>query len=103
MNTLREAMHDYLAMRRGLGFKMYPAGLRLAQFVTFLEQRQAPFITVALSLEWAQEPSTVRPAEWAKRLCFIRGFARYRSCTDPRTEIPEYGLLPYQSSRARPY
>jgi integrase len=103
MNTLREAMQDYLSMRRGLGFKMYDAGLRLPQFVSFLEQRQAPSITIRLALEWAQQPTSVRPPEWAKRLTFVRGFARYRSSTDPLTEIPPWGLLPHRASRAKPY
>jgi integrase len=39
----------------------------------------------------------------ARRLCFVRGFARYRSATDPFTEVPSPELLPYRSSRARPY
>ena len=26
MNTLREALQEYLALRRGLGYKMYEAG-----------------------------------------------------------------------------
>jgi integrase len=33
----------------------------------------------------------------------VRGFARYRSSIDPRTEIPPDGLLPYRPQRARPY
>ncbi len=60
MNPLREAMQDYLAMRRELGFKMYEAGLKLPRFIEFLEQRKAPHITVALALEWAQCPRRSR-------------------------------------------
>jgi integrase len=33
----------------------------------------------------------------------VRGFARYRSAADDRTEIPPPGLLPHRSTRARPY
>ena len=33
----------------------------------------------------------------------MRGFARYRSATDSRTEIPPWGLLPHRPERARPY
>jgi integrase len=36
-------------------------------------------------------------------LSFVRGFARHRSATDPRTEVPPDGLLPYRPKRARPY
>jgi len=33
----------------------------------------------------------------------VRGFARHRSATDPRTQIPPEGLLPFRPKRARPY
>jgi integrase len=36
-------------------------------------------------------------------MSFVRGFARHRSATDPRTQIPPDGLLPYRPKRARPY
>src|SRR5207244_12011435 len=57
---------------------------------------------IRLALEWAQKPGA-QPARWAHRLGFVRGFARYRSATDPRTEIPPWRLLPFRSKRARPY
>ena len=103
MNTLRQAVREYLSMRRDLGFKLQEAGKGLYDFVTFMEQRRATYITQALALTWAQQPANVQPAHWAQRLSFIRGFARYRSATDPRTQIPAPGLLPFQPKRARPY
>jgi len=90
-------------MRRGLGFKLREAGKGLLDFVTFMERRRASYITTKLALTWAQQPSTVQPEEWARRLSFVRLFARYRSATDSRTEIPPEGLLPYRPRRARPY
>ena len=33
----------------------------------------------------------------------MRGFAQYRSSSDPRTQIPSPGLLPFKPQRARPY
>ena len=103
MTTLRNAVHEYLAMRRNLGFKLYEAGKALPAFVTFMEQQGAAVITSQLALTWAQQPTTVQPAEWGRRLRIVRGFARYRSATDPRTQIPPEGLLPYRPKRARPY
>jgi integrase/recombinase XerD len=103
MNTLREAVRDYLDMRRSLGFKLREAGKELIDFVRFLEQHNASYITQALALAWAQQPCNVQPAYWAHRLRSVRGFARYRSATDPRTQIPPPGLLPFQPKRARPY
>lgn len=103
MNTLREAVEDYLRMRRGLGFKLREAGKGLQDFVSFLEERGVTHITTCLAMEWAQQPLSVQPAEWARRLSFVRGFARYRSAIDSRTEIPPAKLLPYRPERARPY
>ena len=45
----------------------------------------------------------VQPAHSAQRLSYVRGFARYRCASDPRTQIPSPGLLPFQPKRARPY
>src|SRR5437667_9137045 len=103
MNTLRQAVKEYLAMRRSLGFKLHDAGARLLDFATFMEQHHASYITHALALAWARQPSGVQPDEWARRLSFVRMFARHRSATDPRTQIPPAGLLPYRPKRAQPY
>jgi integrase/recombinase XerD len=103
MNTLREAVHDYVEMRQSLGFKLHDAERRLLKFVSFLEERHASHITVGLALQWAQENPLARPAEWGRRLCDVRGFARYRSASDPRTEIPNWGLLPFRRQRLKPY
>lgn len=103
MNTLREALRDYLELRRSLGFKLHDAGLQLPRFVSYLEQRGERHITSALALQWAQKSAGVQPAEWARRLGFVRSFARYRSATDAATEIPAVGLLPHHSKRGRPY
>jgi integrase len=103
MTTLRHAVHEYLRMRRHLGFKLREAGRALPDFVRFLERRRASVITQALALTWAQQPPHARPAHWAQRLSLVRGFASYRRATDPRTEIPAPGLLPFQPQRARPY
>jgi integrase/recombinase XerD len=103
MNPLRDAVKEYLAMRRGLGFQLRDAGKGLLDFVTFMEQRDATYITHQLALAWAQQPCTAQPCYWGRRLSYVRGFARYRSATDPRTQIPPEGLLPYRSQRARPY
>jgi hypothetical protein len=65
MNTLGQALSEYLELRRGLGFKMHDAGLLLPRFVAFMEEHQASYITARLALEWAQQAQTVQPAEWA--------------------------------------
>ncbi|KQV52602.1 integrase [Pelomonas sp. Root1217] len=103
MKSLTEAIKDYLALRRSLGFKLHSAGAALMNFASFMERQQAQNITTRLALEWAQQPPDSQPAHWAQRLSFVRGFARHHVATDPSTEVPPAGLLPYRPARARPY
>ena len=103
MKLLRNAVEDYIALRRSLGFKLRDMATGLTEFAAFLEQKDAPYITTALALEWAMQPVDHQPSDWAQRLGFVRVFARHWSATDPRTEIPAAGLLPFRAQRARPY
>jgi integrase/recombinase XerD len=103
MSTLRQAVREYVAMRRSLGFKLQEAGPALLDFVAFMERHHASYITQVLALAWAQRPTNVQPSHWASRLRHVRQFARFRSATDPRTEVPACGLLPFRPKRARPY
>jgi integrase len=103
MNPLRKAVKDYLKMRRSLGFKLRDMGYNLQHFVSFMEQQRAPIITTALALRWAKRPQNVQPAHWAVRLSYVRSFARYWSATEPRTEIPPLGLLPFRYQRSTPH
>ena len=103
MTKLQHAVRNYLALRRGLGFKLRLHGPKLQEFASFLNHRCSNHITTALALEWATENQHHDPSLWAARLSMVRGFARYRSATDPATEIPPLGLLPFRPPRARPY
>jgi integrase/recombinase XerD len=103
MNTLRQALHEYLAMRRSLGFRLKRVAPRLFDFVAFMEQQHAQYITVSLALAWARQPADAQPATWAQHLSYVRSFARYLRATDPRTEVPPGELLPFRPKRARPY
>lgn len=103
MITLRLLLDDYLTMRRGLGFKLHTDGTGLLAFVSFMEQRQADFITNELALKWAQQPTSVQTTQWARRLSFVRGFARYCSAIDARTQIPPTDAIPWNRVRPSPY
>jgi hypothetical protein len=96
-------MQEYFTLRRSLGFKLRDAARVLSKFVAFMEEPQAPHITTKFALEWVQLAETVQPAERARRLRLIRGFARHRRATDSLTELPARELYPYRSTRARPY
>ena len=57
MKTFREAIQDYLTMRRGLGFKLAKHEGGLQEFVSFLAQKRCSRITVNRALEWANAES----------------------------------------------
>lgn len=103
MTTIGQSIQDYLALRRNLGFKLRDAGRYLAKFAAFLEARSALHITVSLALEWAQQSPSAQPATCAQRLGYVRGFAQHHVASDPQTEIPPSGLLPFRPCRAQPY
>ncbi len=103
MTPLGQAIQDYLVLRRSLGFKLRDAGIWLSKFAVFLEGRGATHVTTPLALEWAQRDQAVLPSTCAQRLGYVRGFARHHVASDPRTEIPPAGLLPFRPRRARPY
>ena len=102
MSGFKKAVRDYIKLRRSLGYKLQDAASLLSDFVSFLEDQGANHITIPLALEWAQQKSAT-PAEWARRLTNVRGFARYWSATDPKTQVPPWSLLPHRPRRARPY
>jgi integrase/recombinase XerD len=103
MKALKKGVRDYIKMRRSLGYKLQEAPKLLRDFNSFLQQQGASHITISLAVQWAQRNPKVQPAEWARRLTCVRGFARYWIATDPRTEIPAWGLMPHRPHRARPY
>jgi integrase len=103
MNTLRQTVAEYLALRQAMGFKLHEESRLLPRFIDFLEDQGEAFITTDLAVRWATQCRDTQPSEWARRLRLVRVFARYRSTTDPRTQIPPTGLLPYRARRAVPY
>lgn len=103
MNALAEAVEEYIAIRRALGFDLTQTARSLSRFVRFLDREHAPFITTALTLRWAHENPDASRTTCARRLTMVRQFASWRSATDPRTEIPPSGLLPWRFQRPTPY
>jgi integrase len=103
MSKLRDAVEEYIAMRREFGFQFRNPAILLREFARFAEKQGADFITTALALHWAQLPVRSDPAYWACRLSVVRQFTVFWQVTDPRTEIPPLGLLPYRYRRKAPY
>lgn len=103
MIGLRQALTDYLGIRRALGYKLERAGRLLPGFVAFLQAKGGTFISTELALAWATQPGRGGPPWYATRLDLVRPFAKYVSALDPRTEIPSATLLPRRRSRGTPY
>jgi len=67
MNGLRDALPQYVALRRALGTKLQEPARTLERFLDFLEREGSEFITSELALRWAMEPQGVQRATWAAR------------------------------------
>ncbi len=103
MSELRQAIDQYLTLRRSLGFELREPETVLRRFVAFADREGAAYITTDLVLRWTSEPSKAQPATWASWVAMVRRFARWWSATDPRTEVPPEGLLPHRYRRQPPY
>lgn len=103
MISLRQALSDYLRIRRRLGFQLKADQRLLENFVDFLERAGAERITSELAVMWAMLPQDAHPYRWGQRLTIVRMFARYVATLDPSSEIPSKDLLPARRPRVAPY
>ncbi len=102
MNSLRDALAEYLAVRRALGYKLDTAERLLSQFIEYLEARGEQRITIDHAIAWAILPGG-HPGYHAHRLQTVRRFARYLHAADPEVQVPPAGVLTGRSRRATPY
>lgn len=88
--TLREAVTDYLATRRAMGYKAEGLSKLLLSFVAFCEARGATRVQNDLAVEWATATIKVpvNDALFARRMDAVRIFARHQYALDPLTEVP---------------
>ena len=91
-SPLRDALGDYLSLRRALGFQLASAGL-LGQFVGYLEAHDVDTVTTEHALAWATLPAGASVHWQAIRLSVVRGFAAYLHSIDPSAEVIPAGLL----------
>jgi integrase len=101
--TLRDRVDAYIALRRGLGFKLRWTDQLLAQFADYCEAVGSEVVTIDLALAWARLPHSCQPSWWARRLNAVRPFARYMHALDTRHEVPPRDLLSAGSQRAEPF
>jgi integrase len=102
VSPLRQALSDYMAIRRSLGYKLARPEKLLGQFITYLEDNDAATVTTAHALAWATLPGG-DPSWHALRLSAVRGFATHLATIDPATEVPPADLIPHRHPRATPY
>ena len=101
--SLRDALGDYLSLRRALGFQLANAGRLFGQFVGYLEAHGMDTITTEHALAWATQPARAS-AHWrAIRLSTVRGFAAYLHSLDPSAEAIPAGQFRPGVCRATPY
>jgi integrase/recombinase XerD len=104
MTVLEQHLDEYLQLRRTLGHKLADAHRVLPWFVTYLGQRDIEFVTIETALAWSLErdvpDGSVVPA---MRMMAVRGFARYLSAIDPRTEVPPAGTIRRPRRWRRPF
>ncbi|MBV8841702.1 MAG: tyrosine-type recombinase/integrase [Bryobacterales bacterium] len=103
MSALRDALPQYISLRRALGTKLQEPATTLEHFVEFLEREGVEFITSELALRWAMQPQDVQRATWARRLGMVRRFAAWFSTIDARTEVPPHRLLAPRRKRNKPH
>lgn len=104
MSALAEHLEAYLRLRRSLGHELAEAARLLPRFVAYLEAQGAEFVTLEAALAWSLEPEAPAGSTvWGKRMMAVRGFARYLSGIDPRTEVPPAGTIPIRRQWRPPF
>ena len=100
-SPLRQALEDYLQVRRSLGYKLARPEKLLGQFIGYLEQAGAVTVTEH-ALAWAVLPGG-DPSWHAYRLAAVRAFAAWLHTADPDAQVPPAQLVPSRKLRATPY
>jgi integrase len=103
MSPLRQALADYLSIRRALGYELERAEKLLGQYLDHLERLGEERVTIANAGGWATLPAAGSGHWWAFRMSALRGFAAYLHALDPTHEVPPADLLPSRVHRAVPY
>jgi hypothetical protein len=62
MTNYHSAVADYLAVRRGMGYKLAYQGQMLAQFADYLHAAGAEHLTIQHAVSWAKQPQRARPS-----------------------------------------
>ena len=98
---LRQAVDNYLALRRACGFNLTGAGQHLRSFAAFSQARNQHYVCAATAIEWAgSAPSSYQRA---RRLGAVIRSARHLRAEDPGHELPTAVYGTEQRPRSVPY
>jgi len=104
MTVLAQHLDEYLQLRRALGHKLADAHRVLPWFVAYLDERDIEFVTIETALAWSLERTVPDGSRVpAQRMMAVRGFARYLSGIDSRTEVPPPGTIRHPKRWRRPF
>ncbi|MBB1018646.1 tyrosine-type recombinase/integrase [Dietzia sp. DQ11-71] len=102
--TVAPRVEEFIALRRGLGYRSPSQERALRAFGRYLDQKghKGP-IPLELSLDWAASTLSSDPRNPARRLTTVRGFLRHLAAADGATEVPAPGLLGSAGHRKPPH
>lgn len=103
MSTLHEHLHEYLTMRRALGYDLGKLEHLAGQFCTWLAEAGKETFTTADAIEWARQPADADPRWWGMRLGAVRTFAKYLDAIGVDVQVPPAGIVPAGPRRAAPF
>ena len=103
-NSMLAKVEQYLAFRRGLGYRLRIEGQLLLKFAAFADaaEHRGP-LTIELALQWARLPEGCDRLYFARRLEVVRCFSRHLAVTEPNTQVPPRGMLGPAHRRTAPY
>jgi integrase len=102
--TVAPRVDEFIALRRGLGYRSPSQERALRAFARYLDRagHEGP-IPLELSLDWAASTASTDPCNPARRLTTVRGFLRQLAAADGATEVPVPGLLGRTGHRKPPH
>jgi len=102
--AMLDAVNEYLATRRALGYQLLVEGEELRRFAEYAGRigHDGP-ITTELAVSWAKLPEGAAPLYWARRLDMVRRLATYQAMNQPGTEIPPKGIFGPSYRRPAPH
>ena len=104
MKTLHRSVHDYVKLRRSLGYKYRTQERMLREFVRFMATHGFAHITTTVALRFAFARPESQASTKAQRYAEVRRFARdCRQHEDPLTEQPPPNRVSGAVQRAKPY